>query len=103
MNLTAAELDFLRAQRIGRLATVSPKGWPHVVPVAYSLGDDESFEFDVDGVKLRNLSAEPRAALVVDAAGPKRGVAVQGRCTLVAADRARLVPERSYSWGFDAG
>ena len=96
---TAAELDFLRSQRIGRFATVGPTGWPHVVPVMYAMNDDGSLDFDVDGVKLRNLTAEPRAAMVVDAMGPKRGVAIQGRAELIAAERARLVPTHKFSWG----
>ena len=99
MTLSPAELEFLRSQRIGRLATISPAGWPQVVPVAYALDSEGAFEFDVDGAKLRNLAAEPRAALVVDASGPKRGVSVQGHCTLVAPERARLVPAHSFSWG----
>jgi pyridoxamine 5'-phosphate oxidase family protein len=96
---TPAELEFLRSQRIGRLATVGASGWPHVVPVMYALDDDGGFEFDVDGVKLRNLGTEPRAAMVVDAMGPKRGVAFQGRAELIAPDRARLSPDRKFSWG----
>ena len=86
---TAAELDFLRSQRIGRFATVGPSGWPHVTPVMYTMNDDGSLDFDVDGVKLRNLVVEPRAAMVVDAMGPKRGVAMQGQVSLIAPDRAR--------------
>ncbi|HEY8811180.1 MAG TPA: pyridoxamine 5'-phosphate oxidase family protein [Candidatus Dormibacteraeota bacterium] len=97
--LRPAELEFVRSERIGRLATISPSGWPQVVPVMYSIIADGSFEFDVDGAKLRNLAAEPRAALVVDAMGPKRGVSVQGRCSLLTPSRARLVPEHSFSWG----
>jgi pyridoxamine 5'-phosphate oxidase family protein len=96
---TPSELEFLRSQRIARVATVGPTGWPHVVPVMYSLADDGSFEFDVDGVKLRNLQAEPRAAMVVDAMGPKRGVSMQGRAELIGPERARLAPERKFSWG----
>jgi pyridoxamine 5'-phosphate oxidase family protein len=99
LPFTTAELEFLRSQRLARLATVSPKGWPQVVPVMYELTGDGAFEFDADGVKLRNLAADPRAALVVDAMGPKRGVAVQGRCRLIAPERARLEPERRFSWG----
>lgn len=99
MTLRPVELEFLLSQRIGRLATISPAGWPQVVPVAYALDSEGAFEFDVDGAKLRNLAAEPRAALVVDASGPKRGVSVQGRCVLVAPERARLVPAHSFSWG----
>ena len=99
-GFTDAELEFLRSQRLARLATVSPAGWPHVMPVMYALVEEgRALEFDADGAKLRNLAAEPRAALVVDAMGPKRGVSVQGRCTIVGHERARLEPERSFSWG----
>ena len=65
----------------------------------YSVDDEGALEFDVDGVKLRNLQAEPRAAMVVDAMGPKRGVSIQGRASLIAAERARLDPIRKFSWG----
>jgi pyridoxamine 5'-phosphate oxidase family protein len=99
MLFTPNELEFLRSQRIGRVATVGPSGWPHVMPVMYALDEDGAFEFDVDGVKLRNLKSEPRAAIVIDAMGPKRGVAVQGRAELIAAERARLTPVRKFSWG----
>ena len=100
MLFTPSELEFLRSQRVGRVATVGPSGWPHVVPVMYALNEDGAFEFDVDGDKLRNLTKEPRAAFVVDAMGPKRGVATQGRAELIAPERARLTPVRKFSWGF---
>src|SRR5207302_9125078 len=87
---TAAELDFLRSQRIGRFATVGPSGWPHVAPVRYTMNDDGSLDFDVDGVKLRNLTAAPRAAMVVYAMGPKRGSPMQGQVELLAAARAHV-------------
>ncbi|HEX3507658.1 MAG TPA: pyridoxamine 5'-phosphate oxidase family protein [Candidatus Dormibacteraeota bacterium] len=99
MEFTPGELEFLRSQRLARLATVGPSGWPHVVPVMYAFGEDGAFEFDVDGVKLRNLGHEPRAALVVDGMGPKRGVAVQGTAELIGAERARLTPTKKFSWG----
>lgn len=99
MVFNDAELEFLRSQRIGRFATVGPSGWPHVAPVMYAVDDSGALEFDVDGVKLRNLTAEPRAAMVVDAMGPKRGVAMQGNVELIAPGRARLRPLRKFSWG----
>ena len=98
-----AEVEYLRSQRIGRLATVGPGGQPHVVPVKYQLTDDGSLEFDADGIKLRNLAAEPRVAFVVDTVGPRRGVAVQGVATVVAPERARLRPRRAFSWGLRPG
>jgi pyridoxamine 5'-phosphate oxidase family protein len=99
MQFSPAELEFLRSQRIARIATVGPSGWPHVVPVMYAVDDGGSLEFDVDGVKLRNLTAEPRAAMVVDAMGPKRGLAIQGRVSLIGPERARMAPEHKFSWG----
>jgi pyridoxamine 5'-phosphate oxidase family protein len=99
MVFTDPELEFLRSQRIGRFATVGPSGWPHVAPVMYAVDDSGALEFDVDGVKLRNLTAEPRAAMVVDAMGPKRGVAMQGNVELIAPERARLRPLHKFSWG----
>jgi pyridoxamine 5'-phosphate oxidase family protein len=99
MLFTPSELEFLRSQRIGRFATVSTSGWPHVMPVMYSVDDEGALEFDVDGVKLRNIQAEPRASMVVDAMGPRRGVSIQGQATLIAPERARLDPVRKFSWG----
>jgi pyridoxamine 5'-phosphate oxidase family protein len=99
MVFTPGELEFVRSQRIARLATVGPSGWPHVVPVMYAVGEDGAFEFDVDGVKLRNLRSDPRGAMVVDAMGPKRGVAFQGRAELIGPERARLTPVKKFSWG----
>ncbi len=103
MNLSAAELEFLRSQRFGRLATVSPAGWPHVMPVMYAVDAEGRIEFDADGVKLRNLTAEPRVAFVVDATGPKRGVSLQGLASVIGPQRARLVPERAFTWGLSEG
>ena len=94
-----SELEFLRSQRIGRFATVGPSGGPHVAPVMYAIDDSGSLEFDVDGVKLRNLTAASRSAMVVDAMGPKRGVSIQGHARLIAPGRARLEPVRKFSWG----
>ena len=99
VDFSEAELDFLRSQRIARLATVSPAGWPHVMPVMYELRDG-GFEFDADGAKLRNLEQEARAALVVDGMGPRRGISVQGQTRVIGPERVRLEPERRYSWGF---
>ena len=96
---TAAELEFLRSQRLARFATVGPTGWPHVVPVMYTMNDDGSLDFDVDGVKLRNVTAEPRAAMVVDAMGPRRGISMQGQVQLIGPERARLRPSHKFTWG----
>jgi PPOX class probable F420-dependent enzyme len=66
---------FLEAHRVGHLATAGADGAPHVVPVCYAL-DDDALYFVADAkpkrgparalLRLRNLRANPHAALVVD-------------------------------------
>jgi PPOX class probable F420-dependent enzyme len=66
---------FLEAHRIGHLATAGADGAPHVVPVCYAL-DDAAVYFVADLkpkrgparalARLRNLRANPQAAMVVD-------------------------------------
>lgn len=66
---------FLEAHRLGHLATTGSDGAPHVMPVCYAL-DDDAVYFVADAKpkrrpareleRLRNLRANPRAALVVD-------------------------------------
>ena len=72
---TAEARQFLEAHRVGHLATAGADGAPHVIPVCYAL-DDEAVYFVADEkpkrrparelLRLRNLRANPRAALVVD-------------------------------------
>src|SRR5260370_38280940 len=102
MDFTERELEFLRSQRISRLATVGPSGWPHVVPGMFELTEAGAFDFDVDGVKLRELQFEPRAAIVVDSMGPKRGVAVQARVELRGPERAGLTGGGKCSRGLES-
>jgi len=66
---------FLEAHRVGHLATADGSGAPHVVPVCYAV-DDAGLYFVADEkpkrrparelVRLRNVRANPRAAIVVD-------------------------------------
>ncbi|MBS0562863.1 MAG: TIGR03668 family PPOX class F420-dependent oxidoreductase [Proteobacteria bacterium] len=66
---------FVLAQRVARLATADEAGAPHVVPVCFAL-DGAALYVAIDekpkgtgpaGMKrLRNIAANPRAAVVVD-------------------------------------
>ena len=68
-------LTFLRQARVGHLATVDEQGRPSVVPVCFALEANRLYSA-VDAKpkrlpperlhRLRNLAANPRAALVVD-------------------------------------
>ncbi len=59
--------------RVARLATVTPQGAPHLVPVTFALeGDtvwwavDEKPKRSRSLARLANIAAEPRVALLVD-------------------------------------
>jgi PPOX class probable F420-dependent enzyme len=66
---------FLEGHRVGHLATAGADGAPHVIPVCYAL-DDDALYFVADAKpkrgaprnlqRLRNLRANPQAAIVVD-------------------------------------
>ena len=61
------------AARVARLATTTPAGRPHLVPVCFVLADD-TVHSAVDGKpkstralqRLANLRADPAAALLID-------------------------------------
>jgi len=68
---TEKEIEYLRGQRLGRLATVGSDGAPHVVPVGFRVGPgDDAIEVGGHGFKgskkWRDLGAHPRVAFVVD-------------------------------------
>lgn len=65
--------DFVAGARVGRLATASARGEPHVIPCVYALLDnaiysvvDEKPKSGRRLLRLRNIEATGRAALVVD-------------------------------------
>ena len=66
-TLSPAEGEFLRWARVARLATIAPDGSPHVVPVCPALDGEEVIVALMTGsVKLLNVNADGRVALVVD-------------------------------------
>lgn len=74
MSLSESERAFAEAHRVAHLATADAGGAPHVVPLCFALERDCLY-FVVDekpkatrrGLKrLRNLSENPRAAIVID-------------------------------------
>jgi pyridoxamine 5'-phosphate oxidase family protein len=119
---TEKEIEYLRGQRLGRLATVGHEGSPHVVPVGFRL-DGESEAIEIGGhafsssKKWRDLQANPRVAFVVDdleSVNPwtPRGLEVRGRAELheEGGERfgsgwgsawIRIVPGRIVSWGIE--
>ncbi|MEU6465553.1 PPOX class F420-dependent oxidoreductase [Streptomyces sp. NPDC046976] len=119
-GFSAAELSYLRSQRLGRMATVDPHGQPQANPVGYRLQDDGTILIGGYAMgttkKWRNLRQNPRIALVVDdivSVEPwrVRGVDIRGRAELLVGPHElgpqlseeviRIHPERVLSWGLE--
>jgi pyridoxamine 5'-phosphate oxidase family protein len=70
-DFTPAEINYLKNQRLGRLATVGPEGQPHVVPVAFRYNSDLD-TIDIGGhgfakrKKYRDVGKNPKVAFVID-------------------------------------
>jgi PPOX class probable F420-dependent enzyme len=65
--------DLLETARVARLATISPDGRPHLVPVCYALVEgelviavDEKPKRPGTLARVRNITRDPRATLLVD-------------------------------------
>jgi len=122
-TFTTAELEYLRSQRLGRLATVDPTGAPQNNPVGFFL-DESTGEFVIGGFsmantrKFRNVRRNPTAALVVDDLASidpwvVRGVEVRGPARALtdvdppmpgmSRDIIRITPRWIASWGIEPG
>ncbi|SUA73130.1 PPOX class probable F420-dependent enzyme, MSMEG_5819 family [Nocardia otitidiscaviarum] len=120
-TLTPAQIDYLRSQRLGRLATIRPDGSPQNNPVGYRY-DEILGVIDIGGYrmgatqKFRNLDKEQRVSFVVDdikSVDPWevrcleiRGTAVALRDVEPYADGMsreliRITPERVLAFGID--
>src|SRR5436190_24108368 len=70
-KFTPEEIAYLQSQRLGRLATVSEKGEPHVVPVGFRYNAEQD-TIDIGGhnivptKKYREAVRHGRVAFVVD-------------------------------------
>lgn len=125
-----AERAYLTGEtgRIGRLATVSPKGAPQIRPLGFRLNDDDTI--DTGGPHLpstqryRNVLDNPQVSLVVDdlpapgdpgavRPGTGRGIEIRGTVELLTVEVPpvnprwfskeiiRIHPTRVLSWALD--
>jgi pyridoxamine 5'-phosphate oxidase family protein len=117
-----AEIAYLRAQRLGRIATVGANGQPHVVPVGFRYNAEHD-SIDVGGhgfagrKKYRDVQRNPKVAFVVDDLASvqpwrPRGIEIRGQVEILNSggerigpgfDAAmfRLRPRRVVSWGLE--
>lgn len=121
---TPAEIDYLKSQRLGRIATVNHRGQPHVVPVGFRYNPSLD-TIDVGGhdfakrKKFRDVQHNPRVAIVIDdlvSVNPwtVRGIEIRGEAEVLTTggneimgsfDDAmfRIRPKRVISWGIEGG
>ncbi len=121
---TDKEIEYLRTQRLGRMATTGSDGTPHVAPVGFRLDSGaESIQIGGHGLskskKWRDLQANPKVAFVVDDLASTdpwrpRGIEIRGTAALHLEggelvfgngwDAAwfAVVPQRIISWGIEA-
>ena len=88
MRLKKAEAEFIRWERVCRVATAGASGWPHSVPVCHVLhGGRVYFASGSDARKVLNLHAHPRVTVTVDLYSDAwenlKGVMVQGTVKLI--------------------
>ncbi len=110
---TEAQAQYLAESVIGRLATSSRSGQPHVVPVGYRF---DGSAITIGGrnlarsLKYRHMMANDKVAFVVDdvvSFNPwkVRGVEVRGRAEPVASSdgvtMVRIIPLNIRSWGLE--
>src|SRR6266446_8663360 len=74
-TLTEAEIAFVQAQRVARLATADADGHPYIVPVCYAFDgtrfytplDEKPKRVDVSKLRrVRNIEARHEASLLID-------------------------------------
>ncbi len=123
-SFTDMELEYLKSQRLGRLATVNPKGEPQNAPVAFRY-NPEFDTIDIGGrfmsqsKKYRNILTNNHVAFVVDDVQTTpwkvRGVEIRGTAESVPqggkeifgegynADETiiRITPTQIIGWGFE--
>jgi pyridoxamine 5'-phosphate oxidase family protein len=110
------ELEYLREQELGRIATVSKKQHPQVTPVAFGVDEDKLYvNIKHTSKKARNIRHNPIISFVVDDASPWgaeeewiRGVLISGKAELISSgmlhEKGRDLIEEKYpgyeeKWG----
>lgn len=114
---TEREREYLKSQKLGRIATVSQRGQPDVAVIAI---DFDGERFSVHGARMANTikftnvkRGANRVAIVVDdlpadarpGEGRARGVKIHGSAEIVEVDGSPVLivtPDRLWSWGIEA-
>jgi pyridoxamine 5'-phosphate oxidase family protein len=119
---TDKELARLREARLARIATVSPDGQPHVVPLTFTVNEAED-AVDVGGFgfgtskKWRDALRNPKVTFLLDESSGGEAYGIELRCTAEVHETGgdginprfpgfdpqflRLRPHRIVTWGVE--
>lgn len=91
--------DFIKTQKILRIATIDTKGNPHIVPVWYNYESDKFYiGTNTRTIKAKNVKQNPKVSFCIDVGinAPKIfGVMGIGKARLILEDnRVRLVAKK---------
>jgi len=82
VQFSATEAKYLEQQMVGRLATASKKGTPHLAPICYASNSQKIFiHTGRDSKKMRNIVENRKVAFATDeylSWEKNRGIIVQG-------------------------
>lgn len=97
------EKIFLERNELGRLATISRDGFPHVVPVSYlCYHGNICIAVDYGTRKLRNMQKNKKVAFVVDTFNPNRGMLILGSVKIIEKgkefNRIYKVFDKKFAW-----
>lgn len=118
MHFTDRELEFLRSQRLARIATVSASGVPDVAAVGFTFDGERVLIGGINNpvtFKFRNVRNNGRAAIVFDDIEPAdpavegarsnpRGIKLHGTAEIITLDGREVIaftPQRKWSWGIN--
>lgn len=112
VEFSEKESKYLKEQRLGRIATVSPDIQPHVVPVAFEFDGSHLYfgGWNLEkSLKFRNIRQNNKVAFVVDnlvSVDPWRvsGVEIKGIAEITKRngnEYVKITPLRKSSWGLE--
>ena len=118
MTFSEPELQYLKTQRLARIASVSRDGDPDVVPVAFEfdgkhfyVGSHDQVMFHKTSKYLNVMDGNKKVAIVIDdmeSTDPwrPRGIKIKGVAEVVdhkgmfgQGEYLRIIPNTSWSWG----
>lgn len=84
IKFSKAEAEFIHKNEVCRLATLTPDGRPHLVPICYIYHKDNFYMVtDLCTAKLRNIKNNPEVAVLIDTYKPNKAILMWGKASIL--------------------